>query len=152
MSRATDAWAAVRGRPRRFLFSAWPWRSLAYVLTSVPMGVVTLVVLTTALLVGVATLVVVVGLAVLAGIPLLTGLLGIVERRRLALVQPGPVLGLSLAERLRAGRRMPVSWPEVGYAVLLGGLLWPVDGAVVILLVTDILGFTKVFPFTRPVR
>jgi signal transduction histidine kinase len=39
-------------------------------------------------------------------------------------------------ERLRAGRRVPVSWPEVGYAVLLGGLLWPVDAAAAILLLT----------------
>jgi signal transduction histidine kinase len=136
MSRATDAWAAVRGRPGRFLLSAWPWRALAYVLTSVPMGLVTLVVLTIALLVGAATLVVVVGFAVLAGIPLLTGLLGVVERRRLALVRPGPAAGMSPMERLRAGRRVPVSWPEVGYAVLLGGLLWPVDAAAAILLLT----------------
>ena len=100
------------------------------------MGLVTLVVLTIALLVGAVTLVVVVGFAVLAGIPLLTGLLGVVERRRLALVQPAPAASMSLAERLRAGRRMPVSWAEVGYAVLLGGLLWPVDLAAVVLLVT----------------
>ena len=136
MSRATDAWTAVRGRPDRFLLSAWPWRSLAYVLTSVPMGVATAVVLATALLVGALTLVVVVGLAVLAGIPLLTGLLGVVERRRLALVRPGPAGGTSLVERLRAGRRVPVSWPEVGYAVLLGTLLWLVDAGAAILLVT----------------
>jgi signal transduction histidine kinase len=136
MTRATEAWAAVRGHPGRFLLSAWPWRSLAYVLTSVPIGLVTLIVLGFTLMIGAATLVVVVGLAVLAGIPLLTGLLGVLERRRLALVRPQPAAGLSLRERLRAGRRVPVSWPEVGYAVLLGGVLWLVDGAAVILLVT----------------
>ena len=136
MTRAPDAWAAVRGHPARFLLSAWPWRSFAYVLTSVPIGLVALVVLATALMIGALTLVVVVGLAVLAGIPLLTGLLGVVERRRLALVRPGPASGTSLLERLRAGRRVPVSWPEVGYAVLLGGLLWPVDAAALIVLVT----------------
>jgi signal transduction histidine kinase len=66
----------------------------------------------------------------------LTGLLGVVERRRLTLVSPGPASGMSLAERRRAGRRVPVSWPEVGYAVLLAGVLWLVDGAAVLLLVT----------------
>jgi len=136
MTRATDAWAALRGHPGRFLLSAWPWRSFAYVLTAVPMGLVTLIVLAIAVMVGAATLVVVVGVMVLAGIPVLTGLLGVVERRRLALVLPTPAAGLSLLERLRAGRRLPVSWPEVGYAVLLGGVLWLVDSAALILLVT----------------
>jgi hypothetical protein len=89
MTRATDAWAALRGHPVRFLRSAWPWRSLAYVVTSVPIGLVALLVLATTLMIGAVTLVVVVGLAVLAAIPVLTGLLGVVERRRLALVRPG---------------------------------------------------------------
>jgi len=136
MSRATDAWAALRGHPARFLASAWPWRSLAYVLSSVPIGLVTLVVLAFALLVGMLTLVIVVGVVVLAGIPLLTGLLGVLERRRLGLVRPTPASGASLRERLRAGRRVPVSWPEIGYAVLLGGVLWVVDAAALLLLLT----------------
>jgi signal transduction histidine kinase len=136
MTREPDAWAALRGHPGRFLLSAWPWRSFAYVLTSVPIGLVTFVVLAIALMLGVVTLVVVVGAFVLAGIPVLTGLLGVMERRRLALVSPAPASGMSLAERRRAGRRVPVSWPEVGYAVLLAGVLWLVDFAAAILLFT----------------
>ncbi|PWN02602.1 histidine kinase [Nocardioides silvaticus] len=136
MSRAPDAWSAVRGHPWRLLTSAWPWRSLAYLATSAPIGLATLVVLATTLLLGAATVVVVVGVAVLAGIPLLTGLLGVLERRRLALVRPRPATGTSLGERLRAGRRVPVSWAEVGYAVLLSGLLWPVDALVLIVLLS----------------
>jgi signal transduction histidine kinase len=128
----------MRGHPGRFLLSAWPWRSLAYVVTSVPVGLVTLTVLAISVLLGLATLVVVVGIAVLAGIPLLTGLLGVVERRRLSLVRPGPPSGMTLGERIRAGRRVPVSWSEVGYAVLLGTLLWPVDAVAVFLLTVPV--------------
>ena len=131
-----DAWSALRDRPWRFLGSAWPWRCLAYLVTAVPIALVTLVVLFCAVLVGALTLVLVVGVVVLASVPLLTGLLGVVERRRLALVQAGAPTGLSLRERLAAGRRLPTSWPEVGYAVLLAGLLWVVDLVVLLFAVT----------------
>jgi signal transduction histidine kinase len=152
VSRAPDAWTALRGSPWRFLASAWPWRSVAYLVTSVPLGVLVVVVLGTGLLLGVVTLVVVVGLAVLAGLPVLIGVLGVVERRRLALVQPPPAAGtvsptltpaamtpaamtpaaMSARERFRLGRRLPMSWSEAGYAVLLGGVLWWVDFAVLV--------------------
>lgn len=131
-----DAWTALRGHPGRFLLSAWPWRSLVYVATSVPVGLVTLAVLASALAVGVATIVIVVGVAVLAGIPFLTGLLGVLERRRLALVRSAPASELSLRDRLRAGRRVAVAWPEVGYAVLLSGVLWWIDAAALVVLVS----------------
>jgi signal transduction histidine kinase len=131
-----DAWGALRDRPWRFLGSAWPWRSLAYLLTSVPIALVTLVVLSCTLFIGAATLVLVVGVVVLASVPLLTGLLGVVERRRLALVQGGAPTGLTLRERLAAGRRLPTSWPEVGYAVLFAVLLWVVDLGVLLFAVT----------------
>ncbi len=127
-----DAWGALRDRPWRFLGSAWPLRSLAYLLTSVPLAVATLVVLSVTVFLGAATLVLVVGVVVLASVPLLTGLLGVVERRRLALVHGGAPMGLSLRERLAAGRRLPTSWSEVGYAVLFAALLWVVDLAVVL--------------------
>jgi signal transduction histidine kinase len=142
VSRAPDAWTALRGKPWRFLASAWPWRSVAYLVTSVPLGVLVVAVLGTGLVLGVLTLVVVVGLAVLAGLPVLIGVLGEVERRRLALVQRPPAprtlsppptpTSMSPWERFRIGRRLPMSWSEAGYAVLLGAVLWWVDFAVLV--------------------
>ena len=136
MSRPHDAWTAVRGSPWRFLASAWPWRSLAYLLTSVPLGIATLLVLGLGLVVGVATLVVVVGAVVLAGLPVIASAIGVVERRRLGLVRQGAPSDVTFAERLRAGRRLPVSWPETGYAVLLAVILWWVDFIVLVFAVT----------------
>ncbi|HEY0949998.1 sensor histidine kinase [Nocardioides sp.] len=136
MSRTPDAWTALRAKPWRFLGSAWPWRSLAYLLTSVPLGLVALTVLFCTLLVGALTLVLVVGVLVLASVPLLTGLLGAVERRRIALVEGRAASGMSLRERLAAGRRLPVSWAEVGYAFLFAALLWVVDLLVLLFCLT----------------
>ena len=135
MSSPADAWSAVRGRPLRFLGSSWPWRSLAYLATTIPVGLAALVVLGVVLTVGVLTMVVVAGLLVLAGIPVLAGFLASVERRRLGLVlpradRPAP----TLREQLRAARRLPVAWSEVGYAALLSTVLWVVDAIAVLLL------------------
>jgi signal transduction histidine kinase len=98
--------------------------------------VATLLVLGLGLVVGVATLVVVVGAVVLAGLPVIAGAIGVVERRRLGLVRQQPPSDLGFRERLRAGRRLPVSWPETGYAVLLAVILWWVDFVVLLFAVT----------------
>jgi len=132
MSGTSDAWAALRDRPWRFLATSWPWRSLAYLVTTVLVGLPTLVVLFCTLFIGGLTVVVVVGVVVLSSVPVLTGLIGVLERRRLGLVQHRTAPGLTLRERLRAGRRLPVSWPEIGYALLLGGALWFIDLAVLL--------------------
>jgi signal transduction histidine kinase len=131
-----DAWTALRAQPWRYLGSRWPWASLAYLTTTVPIGLAMLVVLATTLVVGGLTLVLVVGLVVLAGIPVLAGLLGVMERSRLRWVLDTSGPGMSLAERLRAGRRLPVSWPEVGYAFLVSVVLWPLDALVVLFALT----------------
>lgn len=131
-----DAWTALRAHPGRYLASRWPWGALAYLVGTVPVGLVTLVALTAMLLVGTVTLVIVVGVVVLAAVPVLAGILGVVERARLRLVQGSPASGMSVRERLRAGRRLAVSWPEVGYAVLLSLVLWPIDFAVVVVAVS----------------
>lgn len=136
MSRTPDAWAALRAKPWRYLGSRWPWGSLAYLLTTVPVGLVALVVLGTTLFLGAVTLVVVVGFVILAGIPVLAGVLGVLERARLRLVQSAPASGMTLRERLRAGRRLPVSWPEVGYAFLVSVVLWPLDAVVLMFVAT----------------
>ncbi|MFC6148888.1 sensor histidine kinase [Mumia xiangluensis] len=136
MSGTPDAWAALRAQPWRYLGSRWPWGALAYLLTTVPVGLVTLVVLGLTLFVGAVTLVVVVGIVVLATIPVLAGLLGVVERARLRLVQRAAPSGMTLADRLRAGRRLAVSWPEVGYAFLVAVVLWPLDALLLVLAVS----------------
>jgi signal transduction histidine kinase len=131
-----DAWTALRARPWHYLASRWPWTALAYLLSTIPVGLVMLAVLATTLVIGGLTVVLVVGLVVLAGIPVLAGLLGVVERARLRLVLGRTSSGMSLAERLRAGRGLPVSWPEVGYAFLVSVVLWPLDALVLVFAVT----------------
>ncbi|MBW8749827.1 MAG: sensor domain-containing protein [Propionibacteriales bacterium] len=132
MSSFPDAWTAVRGRPWRFLGSAWPWRSLAYLATTVPVGVATVVALFVVVGIGLLTVVVVVGLLVLTAVPTIATGVAALERRRVGLVLPGAARESegSLRERLRASRDLPVSWSEVGYAVLLSLVLWVVDAVV----------------------
>ncbi|WP_328474485.1 histidine kinase [Actinoplanes sp. NBC_00393] len=131
MSRFPDAWTAVRGRPTRFLLSAWPWRALAYVASTVPIGLAWLILLLVMLAVGGATVIVVAGLFVLAGIPVLARLAAASERRRLRLIFPG-----------RPAHQPPdpqpgrVSWPETGVTVLLATVFWLVDAALLLLLLT----------------
>lgn len=116
MRKYRDAWAAVRGRPWSFLTSAWPWRALAYVVSTVPLGIACLIVLGVTVAIGVATAVVVVGVIVLAGIPRLARAIAAIERRRLRLLLPG-------VTPPPAGSR----WPEIGAAVLLSSVFLVVD-------------------------
>ncbi|WJK39838.1 sensor domain-containing protein [Solwaraspora sp. WMMA2056] len=107
----SDAWTAVRGHPARFLASAWPWRSLAYLATTVPVGLAWLTVLAVVVAVGAATVVLIAGLLVLAGIPVLVRLAAADERRRIRLIYPGRPARQSPALRdpQRGGR---ASWPR----------------------------------------
>jgi signal transduction histidine kinase len=132
MSRAPDAWTALRGQPWRFLCSGWPWRSVAYVVTSVPLGLAMMIGLGFGIVLGAVTLIMIVGIAVFAGLPVLSGVLGILERKRLALVQAAPVSAMTVRERFRIGRRLPVSWSEMGYAVLLALVFWWIDALVLL--------------------
>ncbi|MBL7498259.1 sensor domain-containing protein [Frankia sp. CNm7] len=142
MGSSGGAWAAVRGRPWRFLFSRWPWLSLVYLASSVPVGLGCLVVLALVVGLGVLTAVVVVGLLLLAGVPLFTAVIAAMERARLRLVLPREAAGprattraatrATTWERLRAGRRVPASWSEIGYSVLLASVLWLVDATVLL--------------------
>jgi len=108
-----DAWSALRGRPRQVLVSRWPWRSLAYLLSTLLVGIPVVVVLLC-----------------------LGRSFGVLERWRLGLVQARPRSGVTWAERRRARRRLPVSWPEVGYAFLLAVVLFPLDFVLLVFLVT----------------
>ena len=117
-----DAWTAVRGRPGRFLASRWPWRSLGYLVSTVPLGIGVLGVLATVVGVGLLTVVIVAGLVILAGVPRFAGAIARLERRRLRLVLGDPAGG-------SAGR-----WSEIGHVALLATVLWLVDAVALVLL------------------
>lgn len=121
-----------------FLLSAWPWRSVAYLLTGAVTGATVLVVLVTVTAVCGALAVVVVGLPLLAVVALSGIPVAWVERHRLRLIgrRPGacrhqvpaaPGLWGWLTTRLRE----QATWRELGHALLFAGLLWPVDALVV---------------------
>ena len=108
-----DAWSALRDHPARFLGSSWPWRALAYLATTLLVGIPIVVVLLS-----------------------LVRQLGVLERRRLGLVQTRTPSALTRRERRQARRRLPMSWPEVGYAFLLAVVLFPLDFLLLVFLVT----------------
>jgi signal transduction histidine kinase len=127
-----DLWRALT-RPG-YVLSAWPWRSLAYLATTVPVGWGVLIVLVVLVGVGVVTAVLVVGIALLLAAVLLGVPVGEAERWRLRLMTPArvrdphrrparPGLGGWLATRLRE----PATWKELGYVVVLSLVLWPAD-------------------------
>ncbi|MCE0536478.1 histidine kinase [Kineosporia rhizophila] len=107
----TDAGTALRRHPARFLGSSWPWRSIAYLATTVVAGLAVWPLLVVS--------------ALLGGVP--ATLAGAVERSRLRLVQQRPPEPIGLRARLRARQRMPVDWLEIAYLLLLGTVLWLVD-------------------------
>ncbi|MEV7394857.1 sensor domain-containing protein [Streptomyces sp. NPDC091215] len=121
-----------------FLLSPWPWRSAGYLLTGALAGVGALVgILGTAAVGGALTLVLVglplLGLLALAGLPVAW-----VERHRLRLIDRDPAPGRhrtpgtgGLRPWLTTRLREPATWRELGHALLLAGLLWPVDALAV---------------------
>ncbi|MEU5901674.1 MULTISPECIES: sensor histidine kinase [Streptomyces] len=122
-----------------FLLSAWPWRAAAYLLTGAVTGAVTLVVIVVVAAVCGALTLVLVGLpllvvAALGGIPVAG-----TERRRLRLVGRAPAAGRhqvptepGLRPWLTTRLREPMTWRELGYALLFAVLLWPVDAVAIV--------------------
>ncbi|MFD3335184.1 sensor histidine kinase [Streptomyces sp. NPDC058700] len=120
-----NPWQALT-RPR-FPRSSWPWRAAGYLATGGLVGGVACLVF---LVLGVFSL-------VLVGLPLLVlsgPAVGAVERLRLRLVDRDPAPdphgvptapGLAAWLRLRAGEQ--ATWRELGYALLLATVLWPLD-------------------------
>jgi len=107
--RVTDAWAALRLPPWVFLFSAWPWRALAYLLTSALLGLILVPLLATTIF-----------LAPFWGI-----LLGALERRRVRLLGGPPIASphVPLGRHQRGawiGVRLgePVTWRETAYLIV----------------------------------
>lgn len=150
-------WRALADRPWRFLTSAWPWRSYAYVVTAPLVAVTTLAVLLGVVTAGVALSPVVVGVAVLYSLPIVGVAAGGLERRRLRLMRgPGqplvtsphpPLPGTTLRERLAHRRREPAALRALGYTVLLALLVGWLDVVLIAftLLVTAVLALAPVF-------
>ncbi|MFJ3622277.1 sensor histidine kinase [Streptomyces iakyrus] len=123
---------------RRYVRSGWPWRAALYLLSSAALGLITLLTLVLLAVAGSVLTVVVVGLPlllvlVLTGVPLAS-----VERGRLRLIDSEPLAdphrepdrtGLTAWLRTRLQER--ATWRELGYAVLFGFLLWPLEALVV---------------------
>ncbi|MFJ1930310.1 sensor histidine kinase [Streptomyces sp. NPDC088131] len=125
-------------RQRRYVLGGWPWRAALYLLTSVPLGIATLSALLLLTVAGGALSVVLIGIPllltlVLAGIPLAA-----LERRRLRLLDPRPLLpahrepdGTGLSSWLRTRLQERSTWRELGYALLFALVLWPLEALAV---------------------
>ena len=126
---ATSVWRAMAGSPVRFVVSRWPWRSLAYVVTSV-------VVISVAWL-AVLPLLLFPPVLVLAGVPV-----GVLERYRLGLMEPvavpdphAPSPGGGWA-RVRLRVSEAATWRELGYCACLLSVLALLDLAAVLAVLT----------------
>ncbi|MEV0429527.1 sensor domain-containing protein [Micromonospora sp. NPDC050495] len=138
---AQNVWQAL-ARPG-FLRSGWPLRSVGYLITSGLTGLLTLVVALLLLSIGGLLAVVVVGIPLLGAIALLGVPVAGIERRSLRMIDARPVPDVhrtpprpGLASWLRTRFTEPVTWRELGFAVLLMVVLWPIDLFAVILGVT----------------
>jgi signal transduction histidine kinase len=140
MMHARTAWQAIAQSPLRFLASAWPWRSLLYLLSGVAIGLVSGIVLILTAAAGVLLLmvlvgVIVIGMVFLAGIPFAR-----FERWRLRLVDLDPApsphqpnTGPGLRGWLHTRFREPATWREFGFTVIALGGLWFIDLGVLVM-------------------
>ncbi|MFD8527505.1 sensor domain-containing protein [Streptosporangium canum] len=132
MHHPRNALQALAGRPLRFLWSAWPWRSLAYLLSGAVFGAAAALVVSVALAAGVVAAVALVAVAVVPCGPVA----GRFERWRLRLVDRAPAAdphGRPGAAGPRARLREQATWREAGYTLLSVLALWWVDlGAIAV--------------------
>ncbi|MFE1915370.1 sensor domain-containing protein, partial [Streptomyces anandii] len=119
-------WEALRERPLRFALSTWPLRCWAFLLSGTVVGFFTLLLLTVLLFVGVGLSFVGVGLLVLMGVAVLGIPVAALERHRLRLVEPEPLLdphgslpGTGAWPWLRTRLRERATWRELGYTLAL---------------------------------
>jgi signal transduction histidine kinase len=133
-----NALEALTMRPTQFLCSAWPWRSLLYLIGGALLGFATILAVVGLLAAGIVLSVVVVGIAgylatVLAGVAV-----GRLERWRMRLVdddalpdphRPAPRAGLRAWVTLRL--REQATWRELGYTMLSALMLCWMDAVVV---------------------
>ncbi|MEU3026949.1 sensor histidine kinase [Streptomyces incarnatus] len=120
-------WESLRRNPLRFAFSTWPLRCWAFLLSGTVLGFAVLFLLTALLFVGVGLSVVGVGLLVLMAVAVSGIPVAALERRRLRLVEPEPLLdphgslpGTGAWPWLRTRLRERATWRELGYTLALG--------------------------------
>jgi len=131
---------ALAQRPLRFLASSWPWRSLAYLLSGVLVGAVTLAVLSVLVSTGLILALGLVGLLLFVPIALSGMVVARFERWRLRLVDIEPALDPHRPPQRPGHRawlvtrlREQATWRELGYAVVSALALWWIDLAVIFL-------------------
>ncbi|MFD0900674.1 sensor histidine kinase [Actinomadura sediminis] len=120
-------WRAMAGNPLRFLLSAWPWRSLAYLLSGLVTGILWTLLAIVLVVVGALLAPVGIGIVLLLCVPLSAIGLGAVDRRRLRLLDARPAPSphrdpreAGLRPWLRFRLRETATWRELGHAVLAG--------------------------------
>ncbi|WP_433258217.1 histidine kinase [Streptosporangium sp. CA-135522] len=140
MKNVTAPWQAITGNPLRFLGSPWPWRALAYLLTSLPGGGAVVVVAAfgrqTALVIAMIMLLVV---AVVLGGPIAS-----LERWRLRLIDPAGVPAPK--PRTPISFANPTAWREIGYALLWATVLPAVNGLVITLAALTVISYASALP------
>ncbi|GAA0586526.1 sensor histidine kinase [Kribbella sandramycini] len=137
----------------RFLVSSWPWRSYAYLFSSVPVGVVTITLLFGAAATSAVLSPILIGLMLLPLFPLFGVLIGTTERFRAGLMlvdgirSPHAAMpaALTVRQKLKFRRREQASMRALGYGFVLGVFVWPFSLALAGLSAT-ILGVTVLAP------
>lgn len=142
--RIVTAWQALDQQPLRFLATAWPWRSLAFLLTGTMLGaglVGVAGIWASGLVLGDPWVATVTAFLLVAAVCLAGRPIAALERWRLRLVDTAPLPDPSP----RPGRwwsaqrwRTPLVWREIGFALLAATGLAALDAGV--------LGFSLVLP------
>jgi len=126
-------WSAMASP--RYLVSSWPWRSYAYLFTSVPTGVVTIAVLFGVAAASALLSPILIGILLITMFPLIGVVIGRVERWRAGLMlidgisSPHAKMPASLSrrEKLKFRRREQASLRALGYGFVLGVFVWPLS-------------------------
>jgi signal transduction histidine kinase len=131
---ARTAWQALAQRPLRFLTSAWPWRSLLYLVSGVALGAATFGVFAALAAAGIVLLVVLVGAVLLVALALSGIAVARFERWRLRLVDLDPAPNPHHPPRipgfrgwLRTRLLEPATWRELGFAAVSLIAFWWLD-------------------------
>jgi signal transduction histidine kinase len=159
--RFDHVWAALRSR--RFLLSSWPWRSLGYLLTTVPfaavLGLGVVVVVTPWIVVGrslsggdmpqggVAIAAILVTLIAIIAAPVIAVPLAALERGRLRMVDERPIAS---PRRIRIRYLEAATWRAVAYTLLLGSVVPAAYGVLGLFALLDVMAIVSPFLVGQP--